>query len=102
MSIRSHLSTVLSLSGVTGLFITQGSMRTSFPLALRAFHVPWPSQVKLTSELSAIETAPLLRPAENLILPQQSRARAGPPVGSRSRSRAHQSPPAPPCDATPG
>src|SRR2546422_8328844 len=40
MSMRSHRSTFFSCSGATGLFMTQGSMRTSLPLALRAFQVP--------------------------------------------------------------
>src|SRR3977135_3678706 len=61
MSITSHFSTFLSLSGVTGLFITHGSMRISFHLALCTFHDPWPSQVKLTSALSAIHAPSFIR-----------------------------------------
>src|SRR5690348_11792545 len=34
--------------------MTQGSMRTSLPPALRTFQVPWPTQVKLTSSFSAM------------------------------------------------
>ena len=40
MSIRSHLSTVFNISGAAGLFMTHGSMRISFPLALLTFQVP--------------------------------------------------------------
>src|SRR3989442_14744051 len=54
MSITSHLSIFFSFSGVTGLFMTQGSMRISFRVALWTFEVPWPSHVKLTSAFSAI------------------------------------------------
>src|SRR5256886_8013405 len=74
ISIRSHRSTVLRFSGATGLFMTQGSMRISLPLALRAFQVPWPTQVKLTSALSAMLAFPLscVR-AEKPILPHGQR-----------------------------
>jgi len=54
MSIRSHLSTVFNVSGAAGLFMTHGSMRISFPFALRTFQVPWPTHVKLTALFSAI------------------------------------------------
>ena len=54
MSIRSQLSTFFRASGAAGLFMTQGSMMICLPLALRAIHVPCPTQVKLTCEFSAI------------------------------------------------
>src|SRR5256885_1820768 len=50
----SQRSTFLRASGATGFPITQGSMMISFHLAERTFHVPWPTHVKLTSELIAI------------------------------------------------
>ena len=58
MSITSHFSTFFKFSGVTGLFMTQGSTRISLDLALRTFQVPWPSQVKLTSAFSAMREPP--------------------------------------------
>src|SRR5690349_21718061 len=60
MSIRSHRSTFFRLSGAAGFPLIQGSMRISFHLAERTFHVPCPTQVKLTSELSAIVDPRLL------------------------------------------
>src|SRR5713226_2352290 len=69
MSITSRLSIVFSFSGAAGLFMTQGSIRISFCLALRTFHVPWPIQVKLTSALSGIFSLPSLD-SEKPILPQ--------------------------------
>src|SRR6266480_4612793 len=65
MSIRSHLSTFLSCSGATGLFMTHGSMRISLPLALRTFQVPCPTHVKMTSAFSAIP-APLCLPEKTI------------------------------------
>src|SRR5450759_4651504 len=61
MSIKSHLSTFFSFSGVTGLFMTQGSMMISFHFALRTLQVPCPSHVKLTSAFSAIRDSSFLR-----------------------------------------
>src|ERR1700737_756753 len=72
MSIRSHRSTVFSLSGATGLFMTHGSMRMSLRLALRTFQVPCPTHVKLTSAFSGIRDPPQneSRSPEKPILPQ--------------------------------
>src|SRR5205807_9543084 len=72
MSIRSHRSTVFSLSGATGLFMTHGSMRMSLRLALRTFQVPCPTHVKLTSAFNGIRDPPQSesRSPEKAILPQ--------------------------------
>src|SRR6267378_1026613 len=80
MSIRSHRSTVFSFSGATGLFITQGSMRTSLRLALRTFQVPCPIHVKLTSAFSGIRDPPQneSRSPEKPILPQAQNEDADP------------------------
>src|SRR5712692_2641494 len=70
ISIRSHLSTFFNASGATGLFITHGSIRTSFHFALRTFHVPCPTQVKLTSALSGMPHSLCGGRTEKPILPQ--------------------------------
>src|ERR1700694_1161741 len=77
MSIRSHFSIFFSFSGATGLFMTHGSMRISFPLALWTFQVPWPSHVKLTSASNAMRGPSFLETrgrsdlkTEKAILPQ--------------------------------
>src|ERR1700694_126475 len=41
----------------------------TLPLALRTFHVPWPTQVKLTSGLSAIPVLQYQAQTEKAILP---------------------------------
>src|SRR5437588_13065038 len=89
ISIRSQRSTFFSCSGATGLFMTQGSMRISLPLALRAFQVPCPTQVKLTSAFSAIATPLFL--TEKSIFPhgqnEDPDARDGPEVGKEKVAR---------------
>src|SRR5919204_2458866 len=89
---RSQRSTFLRCSGATGLFITQGSIRISLPFALRTFHVPWPTQVKLTSALSAMLASPQFRcRAEKPIFPHGQREHAdrgdGPQVGEEELAR---------------